>query len=164
MNLTTNVTKCLHKYGLPLPGHLALRSCLIVGMDDGLDFFQVGRRQVSGNGVLDSSRGIAEGNGPGTVTVCTEQPVKRPGYIGVAAADPVHHLNIPVRLLLIVLILAARISQSQRYAAWGCGRFSGRGHNGDREFLGKALHHLPAVPVFKKVSLAVSSEQKKMST
>ena len=32
MNLMTNVTKCLHKYSLPLPGHLALRSCLIVGM------------------------------------------------------------------------------------------------------------------------------------
>ena len=115
-----------------------------MGMDDGLDFFQVGRRQVPGNGVLDSSRGIAEGNGPGTVAVCTEQPVKRPGYIGVAAADPVHHLNIPVRLLLIVLIPGCIVNHRAKGMPLGAVDDSlGRGHNGDREFLGKALHHLP---------------------
>ena len=109
----------LHKYGLSLPGHLALRSRLVMGADNSLDFLQVGRWQISGDGVLYSSRSIAESNCLGTVAACTEQPVKSSGYIGVAAANPVHHLNIPIRLFLIVLILCSIVYHRAKGVAFG---------------------------------------------
>ena len=124
----------LHKYGLSLPGHLALRSRLVMGADNSLDFLQVGRWQISGDGVLYSSRSIAESNCLGTVAACTEQPVKSSGYIGVAAANPVHHLNIPIRLFLIVLILCSIVYHRAKGVAFGAVDDSlGGGYDGDGE-------------------------------
>lgn len=155
----------LHKYGLSLPGHLALRSRLVMGADNSLDFLQVGRWQISGDGVLYSSRSIAESNCLGTVAACTEQPVKSSGYIGVAAANPVHHLNIPIRLFLIVLILAASYITEPK--VWRLGLWTILWVEATMEMGNSSVKLFIislAVPVFKKVSLAVSSEQKKMST
>lgn len=68
INVVTNISKFLQFSNNFLPGHLRLGTCLVVSLDNGFNFLQVGRRQVPWNGVLHSSCGIAVSNGLGTVT------------------------------------------------------------------------------------------------
>ena len=72
-----------------------------MSLNDRLDFLQVRRREISGNGIFDGSCGVAVFQRGPTVSRAGQQPVQDSGNVGVAAADPVHDFDVAVWLLYI---------------------------------------------------------------
>ena len=61
------------------------------------------------NRIFQRAGGIAVLQRSPVISFTGQQPVEHPGNIGIAAADPVHHLDIRVGRLLIVCILPGAI-------------------------------------------------------
>ena len=78
--------------------------------DDGIDFFPVTGRKIAGNCVFHRTGGVSVSQSLGIVARIRQQTVKDAGNVSVAGTDPVDHLDIVIRFLLVEGIFGGAVN------------------------------------------------------
>ena len=130
-----------------------------MSLDNGLNLFQIGGWKISRNGIFYRAGSIAIANSFFTVKITGQKSIQGSGNISVTTSDPVYYINITIWLFFIIDILSRIIyDRTKGMARWVEATIE-IGYSSVKLFIISL-----AVPVFLNVNLAVSSEQKKIST